>query len=181
MGQIAVDLLACSIFTVSFYRHAIIVVTAVTGAVFTAMPVAMPMTVLPLHLVCLILINISIPIGIHLIEHCFSMARMFIPADSPIIVGIRHGHSTASFAILLITLLVTIAVLLVTIAVLLVAILVLVIMRLGHHVAFFQGLCSERILACRGDRCSSESRGDGGSYRERNNRFFTGHIHDVFS
>src|SRR5687768_17444538 len=130
----------------------------------------MPMTVLPLHLACLILINIPIPIGIHLFKHCFSMARMFILADSPIIVGIRHGHSTTSFAILLIALPVTIAVLLVTIAVLLVAILVLVvIMRLGHHVAFFQGLCSERILARRGDRGSTEGRGDGGSYRERNN------------
>src|SRR5687768_16699149 len=104
----------------------------------------MPMTVLPLHLACLILINIPIPIGIHPVKHCFSMARMFILADSPIIVGIRHGHSTSSLPILL----VAIAVFLVAIAVFLVAILVLVvIMRLGHHVAFFQGLCSERVLA----------------------------------
>src|SRR5687768_13626620 len=142
----------------------------------------MSVAMLPLHLACLILINIPIPIGIHPFKHYFSMARVFILADSAIIVRISHGHSTSSLPILLVALPVAIAIFLVAIAVLLVAIRVLVvIMRLGHHVAFFQGLCSERILARRGDRCRTEGRGDGGSYRERNNRLFTGHIHDVFS
>src|SRR5687768_17635325 len=100
------------------------------------MPVAVTMAMLLLHLACLILIDISIPVRIHPFEHCFSMARMFILADSAIIVGIRHGHSTSALTILLIALLFAVPILLVAIWVL------VVIMRLGHHVTFIQGLRS---------------------------------------
>src|SRR5687768_12054475 len=100
------------------------------------------------HRAGLILINIPILVGIHLVKHHFSVAGMLFPAYPAIIIGVRHGHPTAAFSILLVT---TVGVLLVTISILPVAISAprvtisafVIIVAARYHEAFLKGLYGE--------------------------------------
>ena len=181
MGEVAIVSLARSIYAITGYFHAVPVAgpVPVTGGFLVITLAMMAVVALFLHCAGFILIDVPVLVGIHSVEHYFSMAGMLVSAHSAIIVSIGHGHTTSPLSTLLVTipiLLVAVAVLLVAISIFLVAVVVplvaifpVTVVRLGDHVAVIEGLHGERVFGRRRNGCGTQRGGQRGAQSKRNN------------
>src|SRR5690606_25066056 len=115
-----------------------------TGFVFPvrfirlAMSMSMSMPLL-LHCAGFVLVDISILVRVHPVEHYVGMARMLFLADPTVIVCIGHRHPAPAFAIFLVTVRTLV-----------------VVMRHCNLVALVEGLRGEWVIAGGSDGCGAK-------------------------
>src|SRR5690348_9917852 len=129
------------------------------------MPMAMTMHLS--HFGGFILIDISVLIGIHLVEHYLAVARVFVPADAAVLIGIRHGHSTSPLAGLAVAFFLAIIICLAPVVIPLAPVVIRLFISLRQHVTFIQGSRSKWIIPCGHCRCGAKRSGKRGTEGER--------------